>query len=269
MRNIVVVGANGFLGSALVRKFLDLDVHVTAVYNQKKDNIDERAIIVTPSELLTSDAEPHSIFFAIGNYSCSHKELLEINELLIAVGKKFIHARCVYISSTNVYGSHSDIMNETSSFNNPSLYAISKLAAEFIVTSFVNFSVVRFTYIYGPGIANQSFIPKLIKSATENGTITLFGDGGRKQDYIYIDDAVDFCIRVWETGSNDIYLGATGVSITNRKVAEEIVSISGCEVQYTGIETGDSYQFDPSITFQKLRWTPKVPFTDGIRQMMQ
>jgi UDP-glucose 4-epimerase len=269
MRTIAVVGANGFLGSELVRRFLDLKVNVTAVYNQRKDNIDKRATIMTSDELLDSDVNLQCIFFAIGNYTCSHKELLSINELLSAITGKFVNARCVYISSSNVYGSHSDIINETSSFNNPTLYALSKLAAEFIVTSLSNFSVIRFTYIYGPGITNQSFIPKLIKSAKENKKIMLFGNGVRKQDYIYINDAVDFCVRVWETDSNDIYLGATGISISNREVAEEIAKISKCEVQYTGIEMGDSYRFDPTLSFQKLQWAPKVAFTDGITQMMK
>lgn len=269
MRNIAVIGANGFLGGELVRRFLDLKVNVIAVYNHKKENIDERATIMTSEELLGSGENPQCIFFSIGNYACTHEQLLSINELLFAITRKFINARFVYISSTNVYGSHSDIINETASFNNPTFYALSKLAGEFIVTSLNKFSVIRFTYIYGPGITNQSFIPKLIWNATERGMITLFGDGGRQQDYIYIDDAVDFCVRIWEIQANDVYLGATGISITNREVANEIAKNSNCEVQYTGIETGDSYQFDPRLSFLKLKWMPKVAFTDGIRQMMK
>jgi len=175
----------------------------------------------------------------------------------------------VYISSTNVYGNTNQVVTENSSFNSPSIYALSKIAGEFIVGSMKYFSIVRLAYIYGPRITNSSFIPAIIVSAKENKKITLFGQGEREQDYIYIDDAVNFCVLSAMKESNGIYLGATGVSVSNRQVAEEIQKYIDCKIEFKGVETGQSFYFNPEKTFEELNWKPQISISEGINNMLK
>ena len=47
MRLVLVVGANGFLGSTLVNKLIEEKFDVVAVYNSSFDSINKKAKIIT------------------------------------------------------------------------------------------------------------------------------------------------------------------------------------------------------------------------------
>ncbi|WP_291103343.1 MULTISPECIES: NAD-dependent epimerase/dehydratase family protein [unclassified Flavobacterium] len=268
MNLAVVVGANGFLGSAIVNELVNMKIKVLAVYNTRFENVNKRAKLITSDELLISDFQPDCIFYVSGNYTNSHKELLSINNTLYNYSLRFTDSKFVYVSSTNVYGAHNETISENTPFNNPNNYALSKLSGEFIVSASKSYSIVRLTYVYGPGINNYSFIPQIIKSAKETNQINLFGNGGRMQDYIYIDDAVSFCINAAQTKNNWILLGATGKSISNKEVAEEIVKTIDCQIVYKDGDLGQSFKFNPEKSHSLLNWSPKVSFEDGIKMMI-
>lgn len=268
MKTAVVVGANGFLGSALVNELVQQDFEVIAVYHTNHDKVNGKAKLFTNDEILASNITPEYIFYLSGNYANPHHQLLEINSVLYHYTLKFDQAKMVYVSSTNVYGSPNGVVTENSPFNNPGIYAQSKLSGEFIVKVLSNYAIVRLAYIYGPGITNNSFIPAIISSAINKKKITLFGQGEREQDYIYIDDAVSLCIASALNKNNNTYLGATGVSISNKIISEEIQKYTGCIIEFSGEETGQSFYFDPKVTFEILNWKPKTLFQDGIKKML-
>jgi len=264
----LVIGANGFLGSALVEKLLNLNFEVVAVYNSNFDKINKKAKILTKNELFSTDIQPDFIFYVSGNYSVSHPELLVINDDLYKYSLAFPDSKMIYVSSTNVYGNHDEIITEDTFFNNPGLYALSKIAGEFIVRAMKHFSILRLAYIIGPGISNNSFIPQIIYSARNTKKITLFGKGERKQDYLYIDDAVNFCVASALNENNNIYLGATGISVSNKEIAEEIKKYTKCSIEFIGEETGNSFYFNPSTTFKTLNWHPETTISQGIKKML-
>ena len=268
MKTAAVIGANGFLGSSVVNCLLEIGVDVYAVHNGRTDNVDGRAKECSVDDFLKSGVEPDVIFHAAGNYACTHEQLLEINDVLRKISKEKAPSKIVYVSSSNVYGAHGESsISEGSAFNNPGLYALSKIAGEFTVAAHDRYAILRLTYLYGKGITNSSFLPRIVKNAVENKEIVLFGEGERKQDYLHIDDAVKFCIAANLKG-NAVLLGATGISVSNREVAEIICSLTGAVVTYTGVETGDSFLFNPSATFDLLGWKPEVDFKEGIKTML-
>lgn len=268
MKTAIVVGANGFLGSALVNQLLKMDFKVFAVYHTNHDKINDQAVLLTNEEVLNSNISPDFIFYLSGNYTNQHRQLLAINMVLSQYALKFDNAKMVYVSSTNVYGNPSGLVTENYPYNNPGIYAQSKLCGEFIVKVMSHFAIVRLAYIYGPGITNKSFIPALISSALNQKKITLFGKGEREQDYIFIDDAVSLCIASALIEDNNTYLGATGVSISNKAVSEEIQKYTNCSIEFVGEETGHSFYFNPKYTFEILNWKPKTSFPEGIKKML-
>jgi len=268
MKIAAVVGANGFLGCALVDRLVLLEFEVIAVYNNNRDRINKKAKLYTNEEFLSSNIIPDFIFFLSGNYANTHRELLNINQLLYKYSLKFDNSKMVYVSSTNVYGNPIGVVTEYSPFNNPGIYAQSKLSGEFIVKVMSNFAIVRLAYIYGPGITNNSFIPAIINSAKDQKKIILFGHGEREQDYIYIDDAASLCVSAALNETNNTYLGATGVSISNKNVSEEIQKYTDCKIEFKGLETGQSFYFNPKVTFEILNWRPKTSFEEGIKNML-
>lgn len=269
MKTAAIIGANGFLGSYLVKKLLSENIKVIAVFNLNNNNQLPEVEYVYKEDFLNANYDLDFIYFLSGNYTNSHNQLIDINMDLQRYINKYANVKFIYISSTNVYGCHFDKITEDSSFNNPSLYARFKLAGEFLVTSLCNYSIVRLTYLYGPGITNTSFLPTIIHSAKSNHVITLNGDGSRFQDYLYIEDAVDLCYNAANISGNQILLGASGIKTTNIEVATILSNQLGCEIKFVGEENGHCFSFNPQKTFTILNWKPKVDFRTGLMKMLQ
>ena len=269
MKRAAIIGANGFLGTCLVKKLLSKNIEIIAVFNINNNNQLPEVNYVYKEDFLSRNYDLDYIFFLSGNYSNSHNQLIEINLDLQRYIYQYPSVKFVYISSTNIYGFHSDRITEDSSFNNPSLYGRFKLAGEFLITSHSNYSIVRLTYLYGPGITNTSFIPTIIRNAKLNHEIILNGDGSRFQDYLYIEDAVDLCYSAANITQNQIFLGASGIKTTNIEVATILSNKLGCEIRFVGEEKGQSFSFNPQKTFSILNWKPKVDFKTGIIKILE
>ena len=269
MKKAVIIGANGFLGSSLVKRLLSENLEVIAIYNNNYENIDNRAIIIKKNVFNNYSGNIDYIYFLSGNYTNTYNEFISINYDLLKYTNKFKSAKFIYISSTNVYGNHNTEITESSCYNNPSLYGNFKLAGEFLISSLKNYSIIRLTYLYGPGITNSSFLPNIINSAISRSEIIITGSGKRFQDYLYIDDAVDLCYKCSLINENRIYLGATGKKISNNDAAFEIFKHIKCKIRYDGNDTSPSFIFNPIETFKFLNWLPQTSFEVGIEKMIK
>jgi UDP-glucose 4-epimerase len=270
MISCAVIGANGFLGKALSKKLIGLNYKVYCVYNSNKSNLGANNLNISIKEFLDLKIEVDFIYFSAGSFTSSYNDLIYLNcQLLIQIILSFPNSKLIYISSTNVYGSNLDTINESSCFQSPLDYGKAKLAGEFIAAIARRFAILRFTYLYGPKLNNSSFLPRIIDEVRNYNSITLFGKGGRRQDYLHVDDATDLCILLMNYESNDIFLGATGISISNDEIAKIICSnVKSCIVKYRGIEQGVSFYFNPILTFEKLNWKPKIDISEGIKSML-
>ncbi len=264
--DVAVVGAAGFLGTYLVTGLLSEGYKTTAVYN--------RSAVTNTVESLHVDnfKQKHnqfdSIFISLGNYSCSHQELIKINNLIEEILRINERAKIIFISSSNVYGNHDEQIHPKSSYNNPGLYAMSKLAGEFLVSSHPRFAILRLTYLYGKNLNNNSFLPNLIKSSVHENKIRIFGNGSRKQDYLHVNDAVQLCIKAMVSEENGIFIGASGNSTSNQEVASIVSYYHGSEIIFEGEEAGVSFSFNIEETKSLLNWSPKVNIHNGILSML-
>lgn len=269
--DIAVIGANGFLGKALIEKLLELEYDVLAVYNSDNSNIPSRATKLSIQDFQSHTFEIETIFFLAGNYRSTRLELITLHcDILKAIVIKYYDAKHIFISSTNVYGINNLTLSLDSPYTNPSSYGMAKLVGEYIVSAAKKYSILRLTYLYGPNLNNNSFLPNLINQALTQKEIILFGEGKRAQDYLHISDAVTLCLLASEKCSNDVYLGATGLSYTNNYIAKFVASkIDNCKIVYKEGNEGVAYNYDPSDTFQKLNWKPHFPFDVGLLQMIE
>lgn len=264
--DVAVVGAAGFLGSYLVNGLLAEGYETTAIYNRSK--VTTAVPCVHIDDFMQIHNQFDSIFISLGNYSCSHRELLNINKLIEEILGKNERSKIIFISSSNVYGIHQQEIHLKSSFNNPGLYAMSKLAAEFLVSSHARFAILRFTYLYGKNLNNNSFLPNLIKSSKYENKIRIFGNGSRKQDYLHVDDAVQLCITAMNSQENGTFLGASGNSTSNLEVAKIVAKYYGSEIIMEGKETGASFSFNVDNTKEMLKWESTVNIHDGVLSML-
>lgn len=272
---VLVIGANGFLGRNLVKKALKMDWEADCVYHMDKSFIPSQCGIFHIDELhkLKSSYDVVfllSAFIPYGSYNVADQRLVDVNiKIPLTVLDKFRKSKIVYSSSAAVYGDHNSTIFEDSTFNNPSLYGLSKLAAESILKFHPDFQIIRFSSIYGMGMTVKTFIPKLLEQAKRNKKIILFGTGARLQNYVYIDDAVDYLISVVSQKNSGIYLGVGERSYSNTEVARVVQSfVPGCKIQYIGKDGSPSFVYDNPSTRKILKFKPRFLLEEGIRSML-
>lgn len=269
--NVLVVGANGFLGSNIVRSVLDRGWSVRAAFNQSENNISPKVNKIQIADLDRLKNDFDLIFHSAGNFSLNHSQLTLANILLTyQICQKFTKAKIVFISSIAVYGIQQDVISETSSFNNPGFYGLSKVAGEYIVQGHKNFAITRFTNLIGSNMHQSSFVPAIIKDAKLKKVVTLKNKGKRVIDYLHVEDASDLAIKAGLSKSNGVYLGATGQSISNLEVARMVVDlIPGTKIKFSGEGQTESYYIDPQWTMKKLRWKPKKAISEGVKEVYE
>ena len=163
-------------------------------------------------------------------------------------------------------------------------YAIAKIAGIEMIRSYNRqygtkyFSVMP-TNLYGPNdnfdLQNSHVLPALIRKFVEAkksgaASVTLWGSGKPKREFLYVDDMADACIYLMNTYEGDDFVNiGVGQDITILELAELIKTEGG----FTG-----TLQFDaskPDGTPRKLLdvskihalgWTAKTTLKDGLKK---
>ena len=213
---VLVIGASGFLGGAIAIRYAKEGY---TVYGSYKNNpiVPSGCIPVSIDDIYNIKDKFDIVILAAGNYSLDKKTLVEINVGLTQnISNRFPDSKLIYISSVSVYGKHQDTIKEHSFYQDPTFYGQAKLAGETIISTHQKYSIIRLTYLYGVNMPDNSFLPRIIKSALIDHKITLYGDGERKQDYLHIEDAANLCYLA-RLGDNGIFLGVSGVCYSNKE----------------------------------------------------
>lgn len=308
---ILITGGLGFIGSNLATKLSILGHDIVIVdnlnplYGGNKYNLHEannkniELIIgdVKDKELmlkLTKDVDIIFHFAAQVSYIDSLNMVyddvdtnvlstLNILESIKNMDKKPI---VVFSSSRLVYGKINGLIDENYPTNPISIYGINKLTSErYIQTYHKNFGIpyiiLRLTNPYGMKQqmkhSKYSIIGWFIRQAMENKTITVFGDGTQKRDYIYIDDVIDSILLLIskEEYKNKIYNVGSNISIEFREMIEKIIKITGrgkmiftnWPEDYENIESG-TIDIDISKLFS-IGWKPKNDLSLGISKTLE
>jgi len=227
MKNILITGGAGFIGSHLVDHLLaEGGWRITVVddFNDfydpaiKRENLSAR-LANTNFKVVEGDIrnqETLSQVFSDANFDClvhlaaragvrpSLKEprlYVETNvngtvnllELARAHGVK----QFVFGSSSSVYGSNAKVpfSEDDPSFNPISPYAATKAAGELLCHSYAHLYdmrivCLRFFTVYGARQRPDLAIHKFAKLISAGRPIPVFGDGTTRRDYTYIDDII-------------------------------------------------------------------------------
>jgi UDP-glucuronate 4-epimerase len=228
MRNILVTGGAGFIGSHLVDRLLaegDWRVTVLDDFNDfyapqmKRENI--RAHLQSPAyRLFEADirnrAQLAEVFAAGEKFDCIvhlaaragvRPSLAEpmlyaetningtLNLLELARAQEV--KQFVFGSSSSVYGINAKVpFSEDDPIRQPiSPYAATKGAGELICHTYshlygIRCVCLRFFTVYGARQRPDLAIHKFAKLISENRPIPVFGDGQTRRDYTYIDDII-------------------------------------------------------------------------------
>ena len=275
---ILVVGANGALGRATAACALARGWAVDAVVHALAERLPAGlGRVVADTQLAALDRAAYDAvciaagFVPYGHMDAADPRLIDANIALpLRICQTFPTARLVLASSIAVYGEPTGVLTETSPFVRPTRYGLSKLAGEAIVRQYPDHAVVRFSSLYGAGMAGDTFVPRILATARAGQPITLFGDGARRQDYLHLTDAADTLLAAAEVAESGVCLGVYGESVSNRAVAELVAAAHpGCRVQFAGQDASPSFVFDAAQTRAALRFAPRIALAQGLQELIR
>ena len=235
MKNILITGGAGFIGSHLVKRFVNKypDYNIYNVdsltYAGNLDNLKEienknnyfffKIDINNHTEIfklfknknitdvIHLAAESHVDKSIKNSFEFAKTNVLGTLSLLEACRKSWIQSHnnniFYHISTDEVYGSLGldGSFNEDSKYNPNSPYSASKASSDHFVRAYhkthkLPVLISNCSNNYGPFQNSEKLIPKIINSLIKREKIPIYGDGKNVRDWLYVDDHCD-AIEYW------------------------------------------------------------------------
>ncbi|MCI8516239.1 MAG: NAD-dependent epimerase/dehydratase family protein [Hungatella sp.] len=287
--NILITGANGFIGNAVSNYFFVQNHHVIR-WVKKNDKGEGKAVRLEDWASVLENLKsisPDIIIHCAGaaNVQDSIKRPNEdfinnvqaTHNLIFAMKKLEMRSRLVFLSSAGVYGNPPFLpVSERAPLNSMSPYALHKQLCEDICIYFkVNYGmdikIARIFSAYGVGLQKQIFWDMFCK-LKKTGRLDMYGTGDESRDYIYIDDLVKaiFLIATAESDESIFNVG-NGIEIKISEAARlfakefHLDESSICFNQY--VREGDPNHWKADVTLLKeLQYHQSISFEEGIKK---
>lgn len=304
MKQVVVTGGAGFLGSHLCDRLIEAGNEVICVDNLftgSKENI--RHLLGNPHfEFIRHDVteplyvEADQIYNLACPASPPHYQYNPIKTAktgvmgtlnMLGLAKR-VHARVLQASTSEVYGdpeihpqpeSYRGCVNTTGI---RSCYDESKRMAETLFSDYhrqhhIEIKIVRIFNTYGPRMNPEDgrVVSNFIVQALKNEDITIYGDGSQTRSFCYVDDLIEGMIRMMDSRTDFIgpcNMGNPG-EFTMLELAKLVLELTGSRSRlvYMPLPADDPRQRKPVIELaeKELNWTPSVSLEEGLEKTIQ
>ncbi|MGP8281875.1 MAG: SDR family oxidoreductase [Desulfomonilaceae bacterium] len=296
----IVTGGAGFIGSHLVERLLNEGYQVTVLDNfstGRRENLahicDMPALQIEYADI-TDEKSIRSYFdgvdyvfhlAALADIVPSIQRPLEYHRANVDGTAAVVECarlanvkRFVYTASSSCYGIPDAYPTpETAAIRPQYPYALSKFLGEQIALHWgqvYNLPVVslRLFNVYGPRSRTSgtygAVFGVFLAQKLAGKPLTVVGDGTQTRDFTFVTDVVEsfLCAARSEVSGDVINVGSGRTYSVNR-----LVELIGGEVEYIPKRPGepDCTFADTSRIKPLLGWQPKIPFEDGVRNMLQ
>ena len=309
-KHILVTGAAGFIGSHLTRRLLGRGDQVTILddFNDFYDPARKRANIAPFLEnpaykLVEGDIRDETLvdgLFRDGRFDgvvhlaaragvrpSLQEPILYEDTNCIGTLRLLEAARAhgpeifIFGSSSSVYGINKKVpFSEADEVNQPiSPYATTKRAGELLCYNYSHLyglrtACLRFFTVYGPAQRPEMAIHKFTDLLARGETIPLFGDGGSRRDYTYVDDIIDGVVATLDLAPAFEILNLGGAETT---ALSDLVQWLADELEVEpNIEYLPDQPGDVPITYADVSkanalvgYSPKVPIREGLKRFVE
>ncbi len=307
MKNVVVTGADGFIGSHLTEALLEKGCRVKALaqYNSFNDWGHLEGISHPGLEVVTGDvrdpnfcrelvkgadtvfhlaaliAIPYSYVAPDSYVDTNVKGTLNVCQACRDAGV----GRLLVTSTSEVYGTAQYVPIDEKHPRQPqSPYSASKIGADAIAMSFhsafgLPVSIVRPFNTYGPRQSARAIIPTVITQIASGERVIKVGDLSPTRDFNYVADTARGFIAIAEC---DEAVGrelniATGTEVSMEQTLRTIASVMGADVEWVRdpqrIRPASSEVFrlcgDASELRRLTGWAPQVSLEEGLRKTVE
>jgi nucleoside-diphosphate-sugar epimerase len=259
MQQATIIGAAGFVGSALLRRLHALGWHC---------NVPARSATWRPQ------GELGHLFYCAGltaDYARRPVDTVEAHVgLLSRVLESGRFESLVYLSSTRLYDGQPQARGaaETGAFlldpgHARNLYDLSKLLGENLCSTMGNgrARVARLACVYQDDTDLDGFLPGLLRqvlACPPGATVQVDSSPGFERDYVHVDDVVDALIRIALHGRHASYNVATGVNVSNQGLAAQLARLAGVHLRFSrSDQPAPALRVDNSRLTEALDWHPR------------
>jgi nucleoside-diphosphate-sugar epimerase len=195
-------------------------------------------------------------------------------------------ARCVYLSSGEVYGRGEPPFAEDAPLRGTSHYAKAKIQGEQIVqahaasTGMAGF-VLRLAVVYGPGQTGTMLVPALLAAFAEGRPLPMT-PGEQTRDFIVVQDVARLILRCLDDDAPPgTYNGGSGQETPIATVAQQLAAIAsrllGKDLtpllQLGALPYRDDeqmrYMLNCNRAREQLAWRPRHGLTEGLTRTAQ
>ncbi len=294
MKNILITGGAGFIGSNLSKKlFRENNIIVFDNFSEGKKEYVPDGCEIIKGDILDSKkitdalkgidvcyhfaADPRvkeSFSSPIENFNQDAAGTLNVLEACRKNNVKTI----VFASSSVVYGNAKTPTPETAPILPISNYAAAKAASENYLMSYsslygIRSVIIRYANIIGPHSTHGvifDFFRKLKKNPRE---LEILGDGKQKKSYLHVSDSADAAIFLEEKakGNLEIFNVGSEEQITTKEIADivaENLGLENAKYKYTGGRQGWPGDVPAMLlSIEKLKslgWKPKISSREAV-----
>ncbi len=303
MKNILITGGAGFIGSHLSEKLLNEGNHVICLDNfftGSRKNI-EHLMDNKEFELIRHDiVEPILIEVdEIYNLACpaspvhyQYNAIKTIKTSVLGVTNmlglaKRAKAKILQASTSEVYGDplvhpqREDYWGNVNTIGVRSCYDEGKRVAETLMMDYhrqhnVDIKIIRIFNTYGPRMAENDgrVVSNFIVQALKGQDITIYGDGSQTRSFCYVDDLVRGMTALM---NKEGFMGPVNVGndgeYTIKELAEMIIELtnSNSKIVYKPLPSDDPCKRRPDLTLarRELGYEPKVHVKDGLKKTIE
>jgi len=307
MRNMIVTGGCGFIGSNFIRYMLSKyeDLRITNVdrmsYGSNPTNLESYSedprytflcgdisnrglmnrVVHDADVIVNFAAESHVDRSIAGPWPFMKSNTEGTMAILEAIRRKAVDTRLVHVSTDEVYG---DIpkgsVDEEAKLNPSSPYAVSKAAADLLCLAYVrtyglNATITRSTNNFGPLQFPEKMIPKSIIRAQLGLSLPVYGNGRNVRDWIYVTDhceAIDLVVRKGKPGEKYNIAGRNEIeNIALVKMILRLMRKSESLVQFVEDRPGHDrrYSLNDKKVREELDWSPRHTFTKALKETVE
>jgi nucleoside-diphosphate-sugar epimerase len=291
MKSAIVTGANGFIGSNVVKKLADNAVFVTAVSRKnnnimKSDNVRFISLDMDDINKLPELDVKGDIFYHFAWRGVSGNESADLDIQLqnirwnvnaLKVSKKI---GCNRFVGTGSIMEREVLVSALGQGNCPDMreiYKAAKFAAHSVTKSIAADIGIEhiwgsITNAYGPGELSPRFINSTILKILNNEPLK-FTAATQNYDFIYIDDAAEAFFRIGEAGRpfHEYLIGSSKAKALQEFITEMIDILSPGQklffgsAPFSGINL-NLEDFDCTVTEKDTGFRAKTSFADGIKK---
>ncbi len=261
-RNVLVTGADGFIGSHLTEMLVEADAQVTALclYNSFDQHgwIDDLSPTIR-SELRAVRGDVRDAAFvrrlvagqdivfhlaaliAIPHSYAAAQSYVDVNVLgtlnLLEAAREHGVTRMVHTSTSEVYGTAITVpINEAHPLQGQSPYSASKIGADMMAEAFarsfeVPVAILRPFNTFGPRQSERAVIPSVLRQALDPLSATIqIGDTSPSRDFTYVTDTAAAFFEMGRAESIEYgraYNAGSGTAVTIGQLIEIALDIVG------------------------------------------